>query len=314
MSAKEHVPVLLDEVISNLDLKDGSIAVDCTLGFAGHTIGLARSVGPKGRVLAIDQDQEAIRKAKEYLKEAGVAKTVTIVHDNFARLGEIAKEQGIEKADGALIDAGVSSHQLDEESRGFSYAGSGLDMRMDPLGQETTAEEILAQYSQGELERIFTEHADEPLARPIARRIVAERKDGPISAQSLVELIGKAYRRAYSKKSTTRPAAKVFLALRIEVNGELEALEEGMRQAIALLRPGGRLAAITFHSAEHRVAKRIWREESRDCLCPGELPVCVCAHLRQIRPLAKKPILPTPAEVARNPRARSAHLYVLEKL
>lgn len=313
MIPKEHTPVLLEEVIHNLALKSGNIVVDCTLGFAGHTVALAQVVGNQGKVIAIDQDIYAIKKAKQYIKKAGVEKQVVVIHDNFVHLQDILQAQAMESVNGVLIDAGVSSYQLDEADRGFSYKAQNLDMRMD-RSQKLTAEKIINNYSQRELERMFKEHAEEHLARPIARSIVRARKKGPLSAQALVELIEGVYRRIYKRKSTTHPAAKVFLALRIEVNDELYVLERALKEALMVLAPQGRVAIITFHSGEHRIVKKIFRQEARDCICASEIPICTCAHRKQIQIITKKPIIPSRAEISLNPRARSAHLYVAEKI
>lgn len=309
-----HIPVLLQEVLEYLAPQKGDIILDATLGFAGHTFPLAQAVGKEGKIIAFEKDPTARAYSRKYLKEKDLLQRVIIIPTDFSFMRKEVLEKNISKVNAVLFDLGVSSFQLDESDRGFSYRGSVLDMRMDPKENTETAADILKKYSEERLRKIFGEYADEPLARPLAQGIVRLRKTTAISAPALVELIEQTYRRYYRKESVTHPAAKVFLALRMEVNHELEAIRSALPEAIKMLVSGGRLAIISFHGQEHHLVKEILRRESRDCLCPKEIPECKCGHKKFIHILTKKPILPSAEEVLKNPRSRSAHLYVAEKI
>ncbi len=311
---KPHIPVMLSEVLAYLLPKKGNVIIDATLGFAGHTFPLAKAVGKEGKIIAFEKDPTARAYSRTYLEEKGVLPRVSVIPENFSFLEEWIAKKNISKVNAVLFDLGVSSFQLDEDDRGFSYRGAFLDMRMDRGEDVMTAEDILKKYSEEHLEKIFREYAEEHLARPLARGIVRLRATTLISAPTLVELIEQTYKRYYRKKSTTHPAAKVFLALRMEVNRELEAIRAALPAAIQLLLSGGRLAVISFHGREHHTVKDILQRESRECLCPKEIPECRCGHKKSIRILTNKPILPSPREILENPRSRSAHLYVAEKI
>lgn len=311
---KPHIPVMLSEVLEHLNPQKGDIVIDATLGFSGHTLVFAEKVGKEGKIIAFEQDPEARRYSEKYLKEKGVLERVAIVSENFSRLKELVLKRNISEVNAVLFDLGVSSFQLDQFERGFSYWGDYLDMRMNPEENIPTAQDILAKYSKENLEKIFREYGEENLARPIARGILFLREKKTLSAPTLVELIERIYRKYYRKRSTTHPAAKVFLALRMEVNRELEVIQVGLSAAMELLRPHGRIGVISFHGSEHRRVKEIFRRESRDCVCPKDFPQCQCGHKKSIRLITKKPILPTEEEVERNPRSRSAHFYVAEKI
>ncbi len=314
MNFTRHIPVMLEEVIKALEPKEGDRMIDLTLGFGGHTIPLAKKVGKTGKILAFDLDAKALKETQEMLKTQGLLERVLLQHENFRNLVQIAKKEKFIEVDGILLDAGVSSFQLDDEDRGFSYHGDILDMRMDTEKQQKTAQDILQTYHGYELERLFREYGDERLAKPIVKGILELRKNGSLRAQTLVELVDRLYHRFYHGRSRTHPARKIFLALRIEVNEEFANLRKAVEDGISLLRKGGHFVVITFHGGEHRIVKNIFRTETRDCICPPEIPICLCNHSRQIILKTKKPLLPTQDEISQNPRARSAHMYIAEKL
>ncbi len=307
-----HEPVLLKETIEALNIKQNGIYVDCTVGGAGHSIEILKAMGPNGKLVAIDQDQDALIAATEVLKD--YKNQVFFIKCNYAYLKQILDELGIDEVDGVLMDIGVSSHQLDEGERGFSYHQNAvLDMRMD-TSQELTAKDIVNNYSKEDLETIFWNYGEEKWGMRIAEFIVNAREEKEIvTTFDLVEIIKAAIPKKVRMESK-HPAKKIFQALRIEVNKELDVLETGIHSAVDKLKKGGRLAIITFHSLEDRIVKNNFKELAKACTCPPELPVCVCNNKEVIKVITRKPIIATEEEVNKNIRSRSAKLRVCEKL
>ena len=306
-----HVPVLLHECLDALAIRPEGIYVDGTLGRAGHSLEIVKRL-TTGRLIGIDRDETAIAAAQERL--ADYADRVTLVHSNFDRIGDILAELHIDGADGMLFDLGVSSPQLDDAERGFSYMHDApLDMRMDRSAY-LTAREVVNGWSYEELRRILFEYGEERYAPAIARRIVQTRERRPIETTlELVEVIKSAMPPA-ALREKQHPAKRIFQAIRIAVNGELDALPPMLASAVEGLNPGGRLAVITFHSLEDRIVKRAMQDMARGCTCPPEFPVCVCGKKPKLRLVSRKPIVSGEAELAHNPRARSAKLRVAEKV
>ena len=307
-----HVSVMPEETIRGLLTDLSGIYVDCTLGGAGHSGRIAEQLTENGRIIGIDQDAEAIEAAGRHL--AGSRCRVDIVHDNFRNLDAILEAQGAPLVDGVLFDLGVSSHQIDDAERGFSYMQDApLDMRMDPNGL-LTAEDIINDWEEDELNRIFHEYGEERWSKRIAQFIVEERSEKRIETTGeLVDIICRAIPKAVRRAAGGHPAKRVFQAVRIAVNDELGILEKSFRAAVKHLKPGGRIAIITFHSLEDRIAKNTLRELARGCICPPELPVCVCNHKPEIKQIGKA-VQPGKDEMAENPRSRSAKLRIAEKL
>ena len=305
-----HKPVLLDACIQALNIRPDGVYVDGTLGRAGHSLEIARRL-TTGRLICIDRDQAAIDAARVRL--APWLDRVTLVHSNFSELKEVLSAAGVGGADGMLFDLGVSSPQLDDASRGFSYMQDApLDMRMDTAAP-LTAYEVVNTWSQEELRRILYEYGEERYAPAIAKAIVRARETAPVQTTlELVEVIKSAMPPA-ALREKQHPAKRSFQAIRIAVNGELDALPPMLRAAVDGLNPDGRLAVITFHSLEDRIVKRALAEQARGCTCPPEFPVCVCGKKPRIRLVNRKPITADGAELADNPRARSAKLRVAEK-
>ena len=305
-----HKPVLLDECIEALNIRPEGTYVDGTLGRAGHSREIARRL-TTGRLICIDRDMAAIDAAKERL--APWMDRVTLVHQNFAELGGVLRDAGVAGADGMLFDLGVSSPQLDDASRGFSYMQDApLDMRMDTQAP-LTAYEVVNTWSADELRRILYEYGEERYAPAIARAIVRARETAPVKTTlELVDVIKSAMPPA-ALREKQHPAKRSFQAIRIAVNGELDALPPMLRSAVEALNPGGRLAVITFHSLEDRIVKRTMQDLARGCTCPPEFPVCVCGKKPRIKVLTRKPIVSGETELTENPRARSAKLRVAEK-
>ena len=303
----EHVPVLLEEVLTALKPVPGGRYVDVTVGAAGHARGLLERSSPDGVLLAIDADAEAVEFARLALAEFDGR--VAVRQGFFDELASLAAEHGFVAVDGIVADLGLSSRQLAAAGRGFSFQLEGpLDMRLDPTTQTTTAQDLVNNLSESELAEILYRYGEERRARALARAIVRQR---PLHTTSeLASLIA----RTVGQRGRIHPATRVFQALRIAVNDELGALERMLPQAVGLLVPGGRLAVIAFHSLEDRIVKEFFRREARGCVCPPEVPVCRCGHQPSVRLVARRPIQPSEAEVRRNPRSRSARLRVVEKL
>nr|WP_325302410.1 16S rRNA (cytosine(1402)-N(4))-methyltransferase RsmH [uncultured Dysosmobacter sp.] len=305
-----HKSVLLDECIEGLAIRPEGTYVDGTLGRAGHSREIAKRL-TTGRLVCIDRDMAAIEAAKERL--APWMDRVTLVHGNFADLGELLDRAGVDRADGMLFDLGVSSPQLDDAARGFSYMQDApLDMRMD-TSAVLTAGTVVNTWSYEELRRILFEYGEERYAPAIAKAICRVREDRPIATTlELVEVIKEAMPAA-ALREKQHPAKRSFQAIRIAVNGELDALPPMLEAAVDKLSPGGRLAVITFHSLEDRIVKRAMQDMARGCTCPPEFPVCVCGKKPKLKLLNRKPIVSGEAELADNPRARSAKLRLAEK-
>ena len=305
-----HKPVLLHECIDALAIRPDGVYVDGTLGRAGHSREIAKRL-TTGRLICIDRDMAAIDAAKERL--APYLDRVTLVHSNFSELESVLRQAGVSGADGMLFDLGVSSPQLDDGSRGFSYMHDApLDMRMD-RSAPLSAYEVVNTWSYEELRRILYDYGEERYAPAIAKAIVRARETAPISTTlELVELI-KSAMPPTALREKQHPAKRSFQAIRIAVNGELDALEPMLRSAVDGLNPGGRLAVITFHSLEDRIVKRTLQEMAKGCTCPPEFPVCVCGKKPKIKILTRRPVVSGAAELEENPRARSAKLRVAEK-
>ncbi|NLN06459.1 MAG: 16S rRNA (cytosine(1402)-N(4))-methyltransferase RsmH [Firmicutes bacterium] len=307
-----HKPVLLRETIALLNPQPGEIFVDCTVGGGGHSREIAARIMPTGRLIAIDRDEAALQAARENLKPW--LERIVFVKRNFAELKAILAELEVPLVDGILLDVGVSSYQLDEKERGFSYhADARLDMRMDKKSK-VTARDLVNNLPEAELARILRDFGDELWAQRIARFIVARREsEGPIETTGqLVEII-KAAIPTRARRRGPHPARRTFQALRIAVNDELGALEQAVHAALDSLRPGGRLAVITFHSLEDRIVKKVLANAAAGCVCPPGLPQCACGKKPQIKMLTGKPVRAEAAELAENPRARSAKLRAAVK-
>ncbi|SCG83203.1 S-adenosyl-methyltransferase MraW [Proteiniborus sp. DW1] len=307
----EHISVLLQESIEGLNIKKDGVYVDGTLGGAGHSKEIVKRL-ETGRLIGIDQDINAIEKATNVLNE--FMSKVTIVHNNFKNIGIILKELNIDGVDGVLLDLGVSSHQLDQEERGFSYnKDSFLDMRMN-TSQDFSAWDVVNKYTKKELERIIKDYGEERWAARIAEFIGAERQIKPIDTTGeLVEIIKKAIPSG-ARKDGPHPAKRTFQAIRIEVNKELEILRESIINAVGALNTGGRICIITFHSLEDRIVKETFKELSLECICPPEMPICTCNKKKELKIITRKPILPSKNEIETNPRSRSAKLRIGEKV
>lgn len=311
MSEFTHNPVLLNECIEALNIRPEGTYLDGTLGRAGHSREIARRL-TTGRLICVDRDREALDAARERL--APWMDRVTLIHSNFDRVDEILDELSLTGVDGMLFDLGVSSPQLDDGSRGFSYmADAPLDMRMD-REEGLTAAGIVNGWPQEELRRIIAQYGEERCASQIAGAIVRRRADKPISTtMELVEII-KGAMPAKALREKQHPAKRTFQAIRIAVNDELASVERMIKRAVPRLNKGGRLAVITFHSLEDRVVKTGLAEFARGCICPPDFPVCVCGRTPEIKLVNKKPILPSEREIEENPRSRSAKLRAAEKL
>lgn len=308
----QHKSVLLQECIDALNIRPDGIYLDGTLGGAGHSSQIARRLTEGGRLIGVDRDRTALAAAKERL--APYADRVTLVHSNFAEIDAILDSLGIPAVDGMLFDLGVSSPQLDDASRGFSYmADAPLDMRMDK-DDALTAGEVVNTWPQGELRRILYDYGEERYAPQIAAAICRAREKAPVQTTlELVDIIRSAMP-AQALREKQHPAKRSFQAIRIAVNDELGAVSRMMQAAVGRLNPGGRLAVITFHSLEDRIVKSEMQQAARGCTCPPEFPVCVCGKKPLVKLVTRKPIVSGPAELEENPRARSAKLRVAEKL
>lgn len=304
-----HISVLLNECIDNLNIRPDGIYVDGTMGGGGHSLEIAKRL-TTGRLICIDQDPNAHEAAGKRLAE--YKDRITFVRDNFENIKSILDSLGIEKIDGMLLDIGVSSHQLDEAERGFSYQQDApLDMRMNP-DRPFSAYDVVNGYDEDELDRVIFTYGEERWARRIAQFIVKEREAKPIETTGeLVDIIKKAVPKG-ARKDGPHPAKRTFQAIRIEVNGELEVLQRAIDDVAARLAVGGRLCIITFHSLEDRIVKEAFRKQENPCICPPQFPVCVCGKKPLGRVITRKPILPSKEELEENPRSRSAKLRVLE--
>ena len=311
MSEFIHRPVLLDECIEAMNIRPGGTYLDGTLGRAGHSREIARRL-TTGRLICVDRDQAALDAARERL--APWLDKVTLVHSNFDRVDELLDKLSLPGVDGMLFDLGVSSPQLDDGSRGFSYmADAPLDLRMDQ-GEGLTAAGVVNTWSQEELRQIIARYGEERYAPQIAGAIVRRRGDKPIETTlELVEAV-KSAMPAKALREKQHPAKRTFQAIRIAVNDELASVERMLQRAVPRLNPGGRLAVITFHSLEDRIVKTGLAGFAKGCTCPPDFPVCVCGRTPDIKLVNKKPILPTEREIEENPRARSAKLRIAEKL
>lgn len=302
-----HISVLADEVIENLNIKPDGIYVDLTLGKGGHSKRILEKLSENGRLIALDQDQDALNAAKKNLSDYP---NVTFIKSNFEDIDKVLDKLGISKIDGALMDIGVSSYQIDNAQRGFSYMHDGpLDMRMD-ANNELTAEKIVNGYSLDELQEIFSKYGEERFSKTIARNIVETRNKQRIDTTfKLRDLVNKSV-----KTKEVHPEKRVFQALRIEVNRELEVLEKTLQKVIDYLNKDARLCVISFHSLEDRIVKNTFKELEKDCICPPDLPVCVCNHKAKVKIITKKPITASKKELKENSRAKSAKLRVCKRI
>ncbi len=308
----DHVPVMLAEVLEYLDVRPQGTYVDGTVGGGGHSRAIARRLGPQGRLVGIDQDPAALQAAGQALAEFGGR--ISLVHANFREMDRVLQDLQISAVDGVLLDLGVSSHQFDTAERGFSYrTDAPLDMRMNPT-QEVSARDLVNTADEAELVRILFDYGEERFARRIVARIVARRQRAAIETTGdLAALVTDAIPAA-TRRTGPHPARRTFQGLRIAVNDELGSLERGLGRAFDLLKPGGRLVVITFHSLEDRIAKQTFVDRARGCICPPHQPVCTCDRSPEARILTRKPVTAGEAELAANPRSRSAKLRALEKL
>jgi 16S rRNA (cytosine1402-N4)-methyltransferase len=314
LATREHIPVLYEEVMAGLQIQPGGRYIDATLGAGGHAVGMLQASTPDGQVLGLDADPAAIAYAREILDPFGARAILQVA--NFRDLKSAAGSLGFEGVDGILLDLGLSSRQLADGRRGFSFSREGpLDMRFNPdYGQ--SAADLVNSLSETELADLLWRYGEERHARRIAKAIVVAR---PVTTTGqLARLVGRAVaqrgRRGQASQPRIDPATRTFQALRIAVNDELDALARALPQARDLLRPGARLAVIAFHSLEDRLVKQFYRQEAQDCICPPEAPVCTCQHQATLRIITRKPIRPTDEEIARNPRSRSAKLRLAERL
>ena len=307
----KHKSVLLDETIESLNIKPNGIYVDGTLGGGGHSYEIAKRLTDGGRLIGIDQDEDAIRAAKERLSE--FADRVTIVRDNYCNMPKVLDELGISKVDGILLDIGVSSYQLDEAESGFTYKQDApLDMRMDQR-QEMTAKDIVNGYSEEDLYRIIRDYGEDKFAKNIAKHIVQARQIKPVETTFELDEIIKAAIPMKFRATGGHPAKKTFQAIRIELNRELEVLDESIDAMTDLLNDDGRLCIITFHSLEDRIVKTRFRKNENPCTCPPDFPVCVCGKKPKGKVITRKPIVPDEEELEENKRAKSSKLRVFER-
>ena len=304
-----HIPVLYYETLDNLIKNPDGVYIDCTLGGGSHSEGILERLSDKGLLISIDQDINAIEYSKKRLEKYGAKWKV--FKGNFETIDTIAYMAGVDKVDGILMDIGVSSKQLDDPERGFSYRYDvKLDMRMN-TEQKISAYDIVNNYSEEDLSRIIFEYGEERHAKKIARLIVDERKKETIEMTSqLINII----KRAYPERAAKHPAKKTFQAIRIEVNRELEVLDKAMEKAVNLLKVGGRLAIITFHSLEDRAVKNKFKDLSTACKCPKDIPICMCGGIKKFENITKKPIVPIEEELEKNNRAHSSKLRILERI
>lgn len=308
----KHTSVLLNETVESLHIKAEGVYLDGTLGGGGHALEICKRLNENGRLFGIDQDADAVAAAKERLKN--YADRVTIIRDNYQNARETLAEHGVDKVDGIVLDLGVSSYQLDNAERGFSYMHDApLDMRMDSR-QSLTARDIVNGYSEKELYRVIRDYGEEQFAKNIAKHIVQAREDKPIETTFELNGLIKAAIPAKMRAVGGHPSKRTFQAIRIECNHELEALRSSLDDMIKMLNPEGRLCIITFHSLEDRIVKSFFREMENPCTCPPDFPVCVCGKAPFGRAVPRKPILPSQEEIEENPRSKSAKLRVFERI
>ena len=306
----KHKSVLLEETIEGLNIKPDGIYVDGTLGGAGHAGEVCRKLSAKGRFIGIDQDQDAIIAASERLAPY---KQATIIRSNYCYMANELKNLGIQKVDGIVLDLGVSSYQLDNEERGFTYrVDAPLDMRMDQR-QSRTAADIVNGYDERELYRIIRDYGEDKFAKNIAKHIVAARQVKPITTTGELTEIIREYIPMKMQVKSGHPAKRTFQAIRIELNRELDVLRDSLDGMIDILDDGGRLCIITFHSLEDRIVKTIFRKNENPCTCPSDFPVCVCGKKSKGKVITRKPILPSETEMEENPRSKSAKLRIFER-
>ncbi len=307
-----HIPVMLDECLEGLNIKADGIYVDGTVGGAGHSIEIVKRLSGNGRLICVDKDEDALKAAGERL--APYSDRVTFIRDDYKNLVAELDSIGVGKVDGILLDLGVSSYQLDNAERGFSYMKDApLDMRMD-RSQRISAYEVVNGYSESELARILFDYGEEKLARQIARNILKARAEKPIETTlELAKIVEDTYP-AKTRWKFGHPAKRTFQAIRIEVNDELSTLGEAVTQMARRLEKGGRMAVITFHSLEDRIVKSAFKELSLACTCPPDFPVCVCGKVQEVELVNKKPIVASEGELEKNSRSQSAKLRVIEKL
>lgn len=319
--ATRHIPVLLGETVAALDLHKGETVADVTLGGGGHTRAMLGRVLPGGRVIASDADRIAVERflrdaeADPFLREAMENGSLSVVRRNFSEIGPMLSDAGMPEVDAVFADFGFSSDQVDDPDRGFSFLAEGpLDMRLDREGAVTAAD-IVNGYAEEKLAEIIREYGDEPKARKIAKAIAVRRSERPFGTTTdLAGCIAECFSEFERRKMRIHPATRTFQAVRMEVNGELAVIGAFLREAVRVLRSGGRIAVITFHSGEDALVKRIFGEMAKGCICPPEFPECRCGRKPDIRLLSPRFVRPSDGEVARNPRARSAKLRVAERL
>lgn len=310
MKTTAHIPVLLNEVIANLNLKSGDNVIDATLGGGGHAEAILEATEPTGRLLGIDWDNQAVKRAETRL--AKYKKRIILKTGTYTDIKKIAYESDFTPIHAILLDLGLSTDQLKDSARGFSFSADGaLDMRFSGQGA-LTAGKIVNTWPENELAHIFRVYGEERHAARIARHIVATRQTAPIS--SVPELVALVLRGAGKRGGRIHPATRAFQALRIATNSELDNIARVLPEALSLLAPGGRLAVISFHSLEDRIVKHYFRDKAVECICPPLLPVCRCGHKAEVKLITKKAITPSPAEIKANPASRSAKLRVIEKL
>ena len=309
-----HLPVLFRECIENLEIKKNGTYVDCTTGGGGHSLGILERLEEGGRLLCFDKDEQALEAADERLSTCITKATYRMIKSDFAQVKDQMKQLGIDQADGVLADFGVSSYQLDENRRGFGYMQDGpLDMRMDTTAA-LTAEEVVNTYPAGELERILFEYGEERYSRRIVSAICREREKQRITTTRRLSDIIRSAMPAQGKKEQQHPAKRVFQAIRIEVNHELDSISALLAVIPDILAPNGRFAAISFHSLEDRLVKEAFKKYENPCTCPKNFPVCACNKKPLVKIITRKPIIAADEELETNPRARSARLRVIERI